>query len=127
MLMAPPPPSIVLLTGADLWLDDGRTAGAIASQAVALRGSRIVEVGPEAQLVKRYPKASRVELKGGTLLPAFTEGHAHVGGLGIANLEVDLSDLNIGDVIHIDNLQSVIVFLHTGCIHPGGDAIQRHG
>lgn len=91
MLMAPPPPSIVLITGADLWLDDGRIAEVKASQAVALRGSRIVAVGPEAQLVKRYPKASRVELKGGTLLPAFTEGHAHVSGLGTTKLEVDLS------------------------------------
>ncbi len=91
MLMAPPPPSIVLITGADLWLDDGRTDEVKAAQAVALRGPRIVEVGPEANLVKHYPKASRVELKGGTLLPAFTEGHAHVSGLGIAKLEADLS------------------------------------
>ncbi len=91
MLMAPPPPSIVLITGADLWLDDGRTAEVKTSQAVALRGSRIMDVGPEAQLMNRYPKAARVELKGGTLLPAFTEGHAHVSGLGIAKLEVDLS------------------------------------
>ena len=91
MLTAPPPPSIVLITGADLWLDDGRIAEVKASQAVALQGSRIVAVGPEAQLVKRYPKASRVELKGGTLLPAFTEGHAHVSGLGTVKLEVDLS------------------------------------
>ncbi|MBL0313169.1 MAG: amidohydrolase [Holophagaceae bacterium] len=91
MLMALPPPSIVLLMGADIWLDDGRIAGARTSQAVALRGPRIVAVGPVAQLVKRYPKASKVELKGGTLLPAFTEGHAHVGGLGTSKLEVDLS------------------------------------
>ena len=90
MLMAPPPPSIVLITGADLWLDDGRIAEAKASQAVALQGSRIVAVGTEAYLVKRYPKASRVELKGGTLLPAFTEGHAHVSELGTVKLEVDL-------------------------------------
>ena len=91
MLMAPPPPSIILITGADLWLDDGRLAEVKASQAVALRGSRIMDVGPEAQLVKRYPTAARVDLKGGTLLPAFTEGHAHVSELGTAKLEVDLS------------------------------------
>jgi predicted amidohydrolase YtcJ len=91
MFMAPPPPAIILITGADLWLDDGQTGAVKASQAVALRGSRIVAVGPTVQLVKRYPKAARVELKGGTLLPAFTEGHAHVSGLGIAKSEVDLS------------------------------------
>lgn len=101
MLMAPPPPSIVLLTGADLWLDDGRTSGARASQAVALRGPRILEVGPAAQLVKRYPAATRVELKGGTLLPAFTEGHAHVGSLGRTKLEVDLGGArDVGDAVH---------------------------
>lgn len=89
--MAPPPPSVVLLTGADLWLDDGRTAEAKPSQAVALRGPRILAVGPAEQLLKRFPNAAKVELNGGTLLPAFTEGHAHVGGLGISKLEVDLS------------------------------------
>lgn len=90
MLMALPPPSIVVITGSDLWLDDGNTAGVRRSQAVALRGPRIVAVGPEAQLAKRFPKAAKVVLRGGTLLPAFTEGHAHVSGLGIAKLEADL-------------------------------------
>ncbi|MDE3246801.1 MAG: hypothetical protein KGN80_12000, partial [Acidobacteriota bacterium] len=84
--LAPPPPSVVLLTGADLWLDDGRTAEAKPAQAVALRGQRILAVGPAEGLLKRYPNAARVDLKGGTLLPAFTEGHAHVGGLGISRL-----------------------------------------
>ncbi len=91
MLMAPPPPAIILITGADVWLDDGRNAEIKPSQAVAVKGTRILAVGPVAQLVKRYPNASRVELNGGTLLPAFTEGHAHVSGLGIAKSEVDLN------------------------------------
>ncbi len=98
--MAPPPPSVVLLTGADLWLDDGCAAEARPSQAVALRGPRILAVGPAGRLLKRFPNASIVELKGGTLLPAFTEGHAHVGGLGISKLEMDLSGTkDAGDAI----------------------------
>ncbi|MBL0209732.1 MAG: amidohydrolase [Holophagaceae bacterium] len=113
MLMAPPPPPVVLITGADVWLDDGRISGVKASQAVALRGSRIVEVGPEAQLAKRFPMASRVQLKGGTLLPAFTEGHAHVGGLGRTRLEADLGGAKDAH----DAVQRVKAW---SAAHPGG-------
>ncbi len=90
MLLAPPPPILQIISGADLWLDEGAAGEIKRGQAVVLRGGRIVAVGPEGQLRKRFPKAAQVALPGGTLLPAFTEGHAHVGALGITRLEVQL-------------------------------------
>lgn len=90
MPLPPPPPAITLITGADVWLDDGRLGVAKPGQAVALRGSRIASVGPEKRLAAQYPKATRIVLNGGTLLPAFTEGHAHVGSLGATRSEAVL-------------------------------------
>lgn len=79
--LPPPPPALRLLTGAKVWLDDGRDGRAVPA-AVALQGARIAAVGPLADLARRYPQAVRIELKGGTLLPGFIESHAHVGELG---------------------------------------------
>ncbi len=90
MMLPPPPPLTQIISGADLWLDDGQHALVKSGQAVVLRGPRIVAVGTESQLAKRFPKAAKVVLEGGTLMPAFTEGHAHVSKLGIHKLEVEL-------------------------------------
>lgn len=88
-LLAPPPPP-VMLCGASLWVDDGQNARAVAGQALLVKGGRITAMAPEAQLVKRFPKAHRIELPGGTLLPGFIEGHAHVESLGRLQAKVDL-------------------------------------
>lgn len=84
----PPPPAETILLGAELWLPEG---GLKTGQAVALAGSRIAAVGPEAEVLKAHPEARRIALKGGTLLPAFIEGHAHVEGVGKLRSQVDLA------------------------------------
>lgn len=90
MLAAPPSPPAQILVGAQVWIDDGRLAEAKEGWAVALRQGRIAAVGEAAALEAKYPGATRVDLKGGTLLPAFIEGHAHVEGIGAKTLQVDL-------------------------------------
>ncbi len=85
-LPPPPPAEYQLLTGADLWTGQRLERG----QAVVTRGGRIVAVGPESRLAKAHPKAQRVALSGGTLLPGLIEGHAHVAGLGALTREVIL-------------------------------------
>ncbi|HJW08635.1 MAG TPA: amidohydrolase [Holophagaceae bacterium] len=83
MPLPPPPPKlpaqIQILSGAELWLDDGRKAEAKAGLGVALRGGRILAIAPPGQLARRFPKAIRTDLQGGTLLPGLIEGHVHVG------------------------------------------------
>lgn len=90
MLAAPPPPPSQILVGAQVWVDDERSAEAKDGWAVVLRQGRIAAVGEAGSVEKKYPGASRVVLKGGTLLPGFIEGHAHVEGLGAKSLQVDL-------------------------------------
>lgn len=91
--LPPAPPAIHLLTGAHLWLDDGRTGRTVDGEAVAIQGAKIKAVGPLARLAKRYPKAIRIELGGGTLLPGFIESHAHVGELGAMSRQADLTGI----------------------------------
>jgi predicted amidohydrolase YtcJ len=90
-ILPPPPPAIQVLLGADLWTDDGHAAPAQPGQALALKGGRILAVGPRDQILKKYPKAARVELAGGTLLPGFIEGHAHVESIGRQTRQADLA------------------------------------
>ncbi len=86
-LPPPPPATLQIIAGADLWTSQGPQAG----QAVAIQKGKILAVGPLEALVKAHPKAQRVDLPGGTLLPGLIEGHAHVGGLGALGGQVDLT------------------------------------
>ncbi len=86
--LPPPPPAEVVLTGADVWFHDG---GLKPAQAVVVRGGRIADVGAEAEILKAHPTARKVALSGGTLLPAFIEGHAHVEGVGLLRSQVSLT------------------------------------
>ncbi len=91
MPLPPPPPAHVqLITGADVWTSQGPQKG----QAVAIQKGRILAVGSIEALAKSHPKAERLDLPGGTLLPGLIEGHAHVGGLGALGRKVDLTGLD---------------------------------
>lgn len=91
--LPPPAPAVTLLTGAQVWQDDGRHGRFAKGLAVALAGDRIAAVGPAAALRRRYPKAVRVDLRGGSLLPGFLESHAHVGELGAMARQADVTGL----------------------------------
>lgn len=82
-----PPVSYRLIQGADLWTAQGPQPG----QAVVIRKGKILAVGGIETLARAHPKAVRVNLPGGTLLPGLIEGHAHVGGLGALSRKVDLT------------------------------------
>lgn len=94
MFLETPPPPPLLLTGAAVWVDDGRKAAARPGQAVLLQGPRILAVGPAQRLATAHPGARRVDLPGGTLLPGFIEGHAHVEGLGRLATHLNLAGLS---------------------------------
>ena len=46
--------------------------------AVAFEGTKIVEVGTEADLKAKYPDASLLDAKGGVIMPAFINAHTHI-------------------------------------------------
>ncbi len=98
-VLPPAPPAIRLLSGARVWVDDGRKGRFRDGEAVAIQGSRIKAVGPAAELAKRYPKAIRIVLKGGTLMPGFIESHAHIGELGAMARQADLDGITTEEAV----------------------------
>lgn len=58
----------------------GRSMAAIEvvrNGAVAVRGERIVDVGPEHELRARYSPRRELDCRGGTLVPGFVDAHTH--------------------------------------------------
>ena len=95
---------------ADLILDNGIVitldAGSKVAEAIALRGGRIVAVGPSMEVARAAgPRTQRIDLAGRTVLPGFFDAHPHVyrtglkagGGTSIAGLR---SVAEIIDVVH---------------------------
>jgi imidazolonepropionase len=52
-------------------------SGALQGAAVAVQGGRIAAVGPEAELLTRFPEAERAECGGGVLTPGLVDSHTH--------------------------------------------------
>ena len=52
-------------------------AGVLKGAAVAVEADTIAAVGPEADLVRNYPHASRIDCDGGVLTPGLVDSHTH--------------------------------------------------
>jgi len=60
-------------------------------QAMAIRDGRIVELGPERQILNRYAAKGTVDAAGQVVLPGFIDGHCHFFGYGLNKQKVDLT------------------------------------
>ncbi len=58
--------------------------------AIVIRDGRIVELGRSQDMKERYRADTTLDLQGKTLLPGLVDAHAHIEGLGIALMTVDL-------------------------------------
>jgi predicted amidohydrolase YtcJ len=60
--------------------------------AIAVRGSRIVAVGEDAEVRPLVGPATRaLDVGGRTVVPGFNDSHAHLLGIGFSRLDVDLT------------------------------------
>ena len=93
---ARPPADMVLLNGRIVTVDDNRPE----VQALAIVGDRIADVG-STEDIKRHigPKTQVLDLKGRLVIPGFIEGHGHFGGVGEAQLNLNLMDVESWDEI----------------------------
>jgi predicted amidohydrolase YtcJ len=57
---------------------------------IAIERGRIVSIGPSDELRRHFDADSIVDLHGNFVFPGFVDAHAHLEGLGIALLTVDL-------------------------------------
>ena len=71
-----PAPDLVLLTGKVFTADSSRPW----AQAIAIRGERIVAVGPNDSIVRLAGSGTkRLDLGGRTVVPGFNDAHDHIG------------------------------------------------
>lgn len=99
--------------GADVIYRNGSiiTGGSHAhrAQAVAVRNGRILAVGQDAQILRRWARGARiVDLEGRVVVPGFVDGHSHIAELvGTWNL-ADLSPPPVGLTRSISDVQEVM-------------------
>ncbi|MDQ3102014.1 MAG: amidohydrolase [Bacteroidota bacterium] len=59
-------------------------------QAMAVKDGRIVELGPERQILNRYKADRKFDAQGRNIYPGFIDGHCHFFGYGLNKQKVDL-------------------------------------
>jgi len=77
---------VLLHNGIILTLD----ASDAEAQAVAVRGGRVLEVGPERAILNKFHADEKVDLKGAVLVPGFMDAHAHFVGFAESLAAADL-------------------------------------
>jgi predicted amidohydrolase YtcJ len=84
-------PAHRLLTGATVWTGRPGDAGPRPGWGVALRGERILAVGPQDRLAALAgPATSHLDLGGRFLMPGFVDAHVHLQAGGLDLHRVDL-------------------------------------
>jgi predicted amidohydrolase YtcJ len=61
------------------------------AEAVAVRGDRIIDVGSDSSILSTYKARSFLNLDGRTMLPGLIDAHAHMTGLGLSMMMLDLT------------------------------------
>ena len=62
-------------------------------EAIAVRDGKVLDTGTSIDMLSEYPNLERKDGKGNTLLPGFIDSHAHVMGLGIRELDVNVAGI----------------------------------
>jgi predicted amidohydrolase YtcJ len=60
------------------------------AQALAIKDGKILEVGPDRQILNKYRAPHQVDLRGGVLTPGLMDAHAHLVGYADGLLEANL-------------------------------------
>ncbi|MCC6398305.1 MAG: amidohydrolase [Bacteroidetes bacterium] len=81
---------MLLVNGVVHTVDPDGTIG----EALAIGEGKILEVGTTADLTKRYAADTVLDLKGKAVYPGLVDAHAHLEGLGIALMTLDLSGVD---------------------------------
>jgi predicted amidohydrolase YtcJ len=97
-----PAADLVLVGGSVLTMDPANPTGT----AVAVDGGRIVAVGDDRSIdALAGPRTRRIDLKGRTLLPGFTDAHVHPVLAGVALLRCGLHDLPESRDAYVDRIR----------------------
>ena len=91
-----PPADLVLTNGRIVTVDDGRPE----AEAMAVSGDRIEALGTAAEIGRLVgPSTKVIDLHGQLAIPGFIESHGHFTGIGGAQLELNLMNVQSWDEI----------------------------
>jgi predicted amidohydrolase YtcJ len=90
----------LILTGGSIYTS---IHGRPAAGAIAIEGKTIVHVGTLAEARARLPRAKEIDLAGGAAFPGFVDSHAHMTGIGLREMT-----LNLDSVKSISDLQAKV-------------------
>jgi predicted amidohydrolase YtcJ len=66
-------------------------------EAMAIKDGRILELGPERQIMNRYAATKTYDAAGRTVYPGFIDGHCHFFGYGLNKQKIDLQGVKNWD------------------------------
>ena len=66
-------------------------------QAMAVKDGRIIELGPEQQILNEYSAKETYDAAGHTVYPGFIDGHCHFFGYGLNKQKIDLQGVKSWD------------------------------
>jgi len=78
---------LVLHNGKIHSIDDENTV----YEAIAIKDGKILEVGPERQILNRYMAEETIDLQGKDVFPGFTDAHGHLLSLMEQKLNLDFT------------------------------------
>ncbi len=100
LLLATPRMADLLLYNGSIYTVDGEFS---VSEAVAVRGKRIVGVGKTEDLVKKFQAKEMLDLRGKPVFPGFIDAHAHFLSLGLS-----LQILDFVRTVSADQIASMV-------------------
>jgi predicted amidohydrolase YtcJ len=62
-------------------------------EAIAVQDGKILAIGTSTDMITVHPELDRIDGEGNTLLPGLIDAHAHVMGLGIRELDVNVAGI----------------------------------
>ncbi|MBL7941023.1 MAG: amidohydrolase [Flavobacteriales bacterium] len=89
-------------------------------QAMAVRDGRIIELGPERQIMNRYAATVTYDAQGRPVYPGFIDGHCHFFGYGLNKQKIDLQGVRSWD----EAIERTALFAKA---HPKSDWILGRG
>lgn len=91
-----PPADLVLTNGRIVTVDDGRPE----AEAIAISKDRVQAIGTVAEIkAMTGPNTQVIDLQGQLAIPGFIESHAHFAGIGGAQLQLNLLNVDSWDKI----------------------------
>jgi hypothetical protein len=91
------------------------------AQAFAIKNGKIVDIGSNKDILKKYTATEIIDAKGQAVYPGFIDAHAHFWGYGMSLQDADLVDTKSWDEV-VERLQE---FVKRKNIPPGESIIGR--